>query len=266
VSGPALVEARAVLWVAPAAAESPREILHGVDVTVHAGERVGLVGPSGAGKTTLVTILAGLLEPSAGSVRAETGSVGLVFQEPERGFFEETVLEDVAFGPRNRGASPEAARDDAREALRRVGLDPDRFGARAPETLSGGEARRAAIAGVLAFRPRLVILDEPTIGLDADGVSRFRAVLRALTTAGVAVLLVSHDLPLVRSECERVIVLEDGLVTWEGSAWALVDVSSAWNEADPLAEVRRALVAGGMVTEDVPCEPAVLAEAFARTR
>jgi energy-coupling factor transport system ATP-binding protein len=190
--------------------------------------------------------------------------VGLVFQEPERGFFEETVLEDVSFGPRNRGASGDAARNDARDALERVGLDPARFAGRAPETLSGGEARRAAIAGVLAFRPRLVILDEPTIGLDADGVERFRAVLHGLTAAGVAVLLVSHDLPLVRSECERVIVLENGRITWEGSAYALADVSSDWNEAEPLVAVHRALRTTGAVPDDTPCDPVRLAEAVSR--
>jgi len=173
------------------------------------------------------------------------------------------VLEDVAFGPRNRGASPDAARDAARDTLERVGLDPERFASRAPETLSGGEARRAAIAGVLAFRPRLVILDEPTLGLDADGVDRFRAVLHGLAKAGAAILIVSHDLALVRAECDRVLVLEDGRVTWEGRAWALGEVPGDWNEAEPLATVRRALVAAGNVGEDVPCDPAKLAEAVA---
>lgn len=258
-----LLEARDVHWTPPDA-ELPREILRGIDVSIDPGERVALTGPSGAGKTTLATILAGLLDPSSGSVRAEAGTIGMVFQEPERGFFEETVLEDVAFGPRNRGASSSTARDAARDALERVGLNPERFGDRAPETLSGGEARRAAIAGVLAFRPRLVIFDEPTVGLDADGVDRFRAVLHGLAAAGVAVLVVTHDSSLVRSECDRVIVLEDGRVTWQGSVYALADAPSDWNEAEPLVSVRRALVAAGAVGGDVPCDPVQLAEALSR--
>jgi energy-coupling factor transporter ATP-binding protein EcfA2 len=153
-------------------------VIRGVTLAIGSGERVGLVGRSGAGKTTLVTLMAGLMEPTAGHV-TRAGRVGIAFQEPERGFFEETVLLDVAFGPANLGASEDVARERAAEALVRVGLDPVRFGGRAPETLSGGEARRAAIAGVLAMQPDLLILDEPTTGLDADGVRRLRDVLRA---------------------------------------------------------------------------------------
>jgi energy-coupling factor transport system ATP-binding protein len=267
VSAPVLVRARGVAWTAPDLADRPREVLRDIDLELSVGERVGLVGPSGAGKTSLVSVLAGLQEPTRGTVEAEPGSVGVVFQEPERGFFEETVLEDVAFGPRNRGASREAARDDARDALRRVGLDPDVFGGRAPETLSGGEARRAAIAGVLAFRPRVVLFDEPTIGLDADGVARFLDVFRTLATGGVTVLLVSHDLPLVWRECERVLVLEEGRIAWEGGGGALAEEAPpAWVDPDPLGAVKRALVGAGLAPGTVPCDPEALAEAFARGR
>ena len=147
----------AVRWSAPGGLGGG-EILCGVDLAIEAGEAVGLMGPSGAGKTTLATIVARLFEPTGGRVEwCGGGAVGLVFQEPERGFFEETVLEDVAFGPVNAGASIDAAHELATRALERVGLDPEKIGGRMPESLSGGEARRAAIAGVIAFEPALVI-------------------------------------------------------------------------------------------------------------
>lgn len=196
-------------------------ILDDVSLSIRSGDALGLVGPSGAGKTTLLLLLAGLLEPSSGRVHhvgSDRSSVGLVFQEPERAFFEATVLEDVAFGPRNRGFAEAAALDAAREALARVGLDVDAIGSRAPETLSGGEARRAAIAGILAFAPRAVLFDEPTIGLDADGVERFRTIRARLSEEGVATVLVSHDLPLVVAECDHVITLRAGRIESEGPA------------------------------------------------
>jgi energy-coupling factor transport system ATP-binding protein len=213
--GEAIVRAESVSFRADFAGE----ILRAVSMEIRPGERLGLLGPSGAGKTTLVSLLAGLLEPSAGRVEARGGDrsvVGLVFQEPERAFFEASVLDDVAFGPRNRGLTPDAAREAARDALRRVGLDPEAIGPRLPETLSGGEARRAAIAGILAFAPRAVLFDEPTTGLDAEGTRRLREILARLAADGIASLMVSHDLPLVRAECDRVIVLREGEIAWQG--------------------------------------------------
>jgi energy-coupling factor transport system ATP-binding protein len=248
----------------------PREVLRGIDLEVHRGERIGIVGRSGAGKTTLVTVLAGLLQPTAGRV-VGASEAGLVFQEAERSFFEETVLADVAFGAANRSASPEQAKEQARAALRTVGLDPDVVGPRMPETLSGGEARRAAIAGILAFAPSLVVLDEPTTGLDAEGVHRLRDVLREFRRSGRAYVIVSHDVGLVAEECERIVVLEAGRIAWDGPAARLAEaLPEDWRE-DPaqwggeMPVIAAAMREAGWIDDSVPPTPEVLAAAW-RTR
>jgi len=258
-SGPT-VRLRGVRWVADAGLPGEREVLAGIDLELRAGDRIGLVGRSGSGKTTLATILAGLLEPTDGSVE---GSAALVFQEPERSFFEETVREDVSFGPRNAGLTEAAALARADEALATCGLDPARFGPRAPETLSGGEARRAAVAGVVAFEPDLLVFDEPTTGLDADGIEQLRAVLAALRARGAGWLLVSHDVALIASECARALVLEDGRIAWEGPGDRIAE---RWPDADQgtIAQVASAFLARGWRREADPATPEALAEAWER--
>jgi energy-coupling factor transport system ATP-binding protein len=253
------VRLRGVRWIADRGFPGEREVLRGIDLELRSGDRLGLVGRSGSGKTTLATILAGLLEPSAGEVE---GAAALVFQDPERSFFEETVREDVAFGPRNRGLPDADALARADDALATCGLDPERFGPRAPETLSGGEARRAAIAGVVAFRPDLLVFDEPTSGLDADGVAQFRAVLAALRAREAGYLLISHDAALLAAECERALVLEEGRIAWDGPADRIAE---RWPDADQgaLADVAEAFLARGWRRADDPVTPEALAEAWA---
>ncbi|NNE43621.1 MAG: ATP-binding cassette domain-containing protein [Gemmatimonadetes bacterium] len=254
VNSGALLRAEGIRWTADAGLPGSRDVLRGITLTLHENEACGIVGPSGAGKTTLVTVLAGLLAPDHGDVRFADGTVpgpgdvGLVFQEAERAFFEETVLDDVAFGARNIGLDEPAARERAREALHAVGLDPATFGDRAPETLSGGEARRAAIAGVLVMEPRLVVFDEPPTGLAAAGPERLHDVLRDLRERGVPTLTVSHDLDFVRETCGRVVVLEEGAITWDGPADSLADgLPESWrrNPGDSGGEM--ALIAAAMV-------------------
>lgn len=222
-----LVRLQGVHWASEDGTGPAREVLRGVDLEVFPGERVGVTGRTGAGKTTLAAILAGLMPPAAGEVErsrpakrtaAPRVPVALAFQEPERGFFEETVERDVAFGPANLGLPEADARARAHAALDRVGLDPAAFGPRSPETLSGGEARRAGIAGLLALESDLVVLDEPTTGLDAEGVARLRHILAGLRHDGTAFLLVSHETALLRAECDRVLELVDGrLAPYAGS-------------------------------------------------
>ncbi len=222
-----LVRMQGIAWRASDVGDGERVVLDGVDLRVGTGESLGLFGRSGAGKTILATVLAELSPPSAGTIEwpneappsagRRRSRAALAFQEPERGFFEETVLADVAFGPRNLGLSEEAAMRRAADALRKTGLDPDVFGARDPLTRSGGEARRAALAGIMAMESRLVILDEPTTGLDADGWARLRDLLAALRRDGVATLLVSHEMALLATECERVAVLEAGRIACSDS-------------------------------------------------
>ncbi len=275
-----LVRLESVGWKADVGLPSERAILTGIDLAIHPGERIGLVGRSGSGKTTLATILAGLVDPASGEIWDDErlrsrgglpspGAIGVVFQEPETGFFEETVLADVTFGPRAVGVRETDAPLRAEEALRAVGLDPSVFGERAPETLSGGEARRAAIAGVLAFRPRLVVFDEPTTGLDAEGLDRFRSILESIHARGAAYLVVSHDLPILLEHCDRILVLDQGRLAWDGPAIDLAkglpeswvrDLTLRGGEMIALAQ---ALRDHGWIGDDVPPTPEALARAWA---
>jgi energy-coupling factor transport system ATP-binding protein len=197
-----------------------RRVLRDVRLCVGAGEVLLVAGPSGAGKSTLLGLMAGLLQPEEGAVRLaggrapRPGDVGLAFQRPEDQLFASTVLKDVAFGPRRRGAGRPAAAAAARSALGRVGLDPDVFGARSPFALSGGQARRAALAGVLALEAPLYAFDEPTAGLDARGTANFGALVRDLAAAGAGVCVVSHDVERLLPLAHRVAVLgQDGTCT-----------------------------------------------------
>jgi len=204
--------------------------LKGVDVSLAAGSAVALIGPSGSGKTTLAQHLNGLLKPSEGRVlldgediwgpgadgTAVRRKVGLIFQFPELQLFEETLAEDVAFGPRNLGHGPAEVTRLVRDALDLVGLPVDDFGPRSPISLSGGERRRAAIAGVLAMDPQVLVLDEPTAGLDPQTAAVLSRVLRHLRAEGRTLLLITHDMDLVAELADRVIVLVDGAVAVSG--------------------------------------------------
>jgi energy-coupling factor transport system ATP-binding protein len=167
-------------------------------------------------------------EPLTG--RSARGAVGLVFQDAETQLFAETIADDVAFGPRNLRATPQAAAEAARDALSRVGLDPDAYGPRSPFGLSGGEARRAAIAGVLAMRPRYLLLDEPTAGLDARGGEAVRALIGAERERS-GVVVVSHSAAEFLGEADRVLLLAGGRTAFEGAAADLVADPGAFDRA-----------------------------------
>lgn len=210
--------------------------LEGVSLVVERGNVVLVAGATGSGKSTLLRLASGLLLPQSGSmsldgapiagiVAGERGGVGLAFQSPEAQLFAETVLDDVAFGPRNQGLSHQDADARARDALARVGLEPQLFSDRSPFGLSGGEARRAALAGVLALEPAYLLLDEPTAGLDADGRDAVLALIgEARRSAGVVV--VSHDLEIFLPVADRVLLLAAGRPSFSGSAITLLDEPS----------------------------------------
>lgn len=174
-------------------------------------------GPTGSGKSTLMRLLAGLIDPLEGSVcvggaTTSPAVVACSFQRAEDQLFADTVLEDVAFGPRNLGCVPAEADLRAREALERVGLDPEAFGARSPFCLSGGQMRRVALAGVLAMGTPFVALDEPTVGLDARGLDDLRTLLEGLRSRGVGVVIVSHDVERCLPLVDELVVLAEGRV------------------------------------------------------
>jgi energy-coupling factor transport system ATP-binding protein len=199
--------------------------LRDVTLEIRSGELVGIVGPTGSGKSTLVQHFNGLLRPTAGRVLVDGESlerrgadlrrvrraVGLLFQYPEHQLFEETVARDVAFGPRNLGLGESEIRARVDWALRLVGLDPERFGPRSPFSLSGGEMRRVAIAGVLAMKPKVIVLDEPTAGLDPVGRREILDRIRALRREErITIVLIAHSMDEVARLCERIIVLDAG--------------------------------------------------------
>jgi energy-coupling factor transporter ATP-binding protein EcfA2/sirohydrochlorin ferrochelatase len=197
--------------------------LAGVDLTVMPGERVAILGPNGAGKTTFVLQLNGLLEGAEGSVSvggvelsARTRKelrcrVGVVFQDPDDQLFMPTVEADVAFGPANQGLRGDELRARVDEALREVGLEDER--ARAPHALSAGQRRRAAVAGVLAMRPDVLVLDEPSSALDP---AARRELADVVVSLRITTLLVTHDLPYALELCPRSVVLDRGVIVADG--------------------------------------------------
>jgi cobalt/nickel transport system ATP-binding protein len=200
-----------------------RQALDGLSLAVSAGESVGLIGPNGAGKTTLFLCLCGVLRPTPGAVSVAgldpsdlaqrkqlPARVGVVFQNPDDQLFSSTVAEDVAFGPLNLGLPAAEVRERVADALKRTGLTGQDD--RVPSHLSGGEKRRAAIAGVLAMHPEILLLDEPSMFLDPRG---RRELMRLFNALPGTKLIASHDLPLIRDTCARVILMDAGRVVVE---------------------------------------------------
>ena len=199
--------------------------LSDVSLTIEDGSYTALIGHTGSGKSTILQLLDGLLVPSQGSVRVfdtlitSTSKnkdirqirkqVGLVFQFAENQIFEETVLKDVAFGPKNFGVSEEDAEKIAREKLALVGIDESLFN-RSPFELSGGQMRRVAIAGILAMEPAILVLDEPTAGLDPLGRKELMNLFKKLHQSGMTIVLVTHLMDDVAEYANQVYVMEKG--------------------------------------------------------
>ena len=195
-----------------------------ISFTIEDGEFIGLIGHTGSGKSTLIQHLNGLLRPTSGTVlfngedifekgydlRKLRSKVGMVFQYPEYQLFEETVLQDVMFGPLNMGMSPEEAREKAKAALWLTGF-PEELYSHSPFDLSGGQKRRVAIAGVLSMDPEVLILDEPAAGLDPGGRTEILDIISSLQTAkGITIILVSHSMDDVARYATRIMALSEG--------------------------------------------------------
>ena len=228
-----------------------RAALQDVSLKIERGEFVGLIGQTGSGKSTLIQHINGLLKPTMGRVlfdgediwkdvkftRSIRFKVGLVFQYPEYQLFEETVWQDIAFGPKNMGLSEQQVRERVQRAAGFVGISDQEL-QKSPFDLSGGQKRRAAIAGVIAMEPDVLILDEPTAGLDPMGCENILSNIRAYQKAqGAAVVMVSHSMEEVARNVERILVMNGGRLVMDGTP------ETVFTQAEELAEI-------GL---DVPC-------------
>ncbi|HHW90545.1 MAG TPA: energy-coupling factor transporter ATPase [Clostridiales bacterium] len=200
------------------------DALKNVHMTIDDGEFVGIIGHTGSGKSTLVLHLNGLIKLTSGKILVNDidlskkydykklrSTVGIVFQYPEYQLFDETVEKDIAFGPKNLGLSKEEVAYRVRTAMEMVGLDYEIIKDRSPFELSGGQKRRAALAGVIAMHPKILILDEPTAGLDPKGKENILELVHSIKKASqVTVIMISHNMDEINEHCTRVAVLNQG--------------------------------------------------------
>ena len=204
------------------------QALKNVNIKIEKGEKIAIMGPNGAGKSTLFSHFNGLTEPTSGHVEVDgekiifereellkvRQKVGIVFQDPNDQLFAPTVKEDVAFGPMNLGLEYEEVERRISEALEMVGMDG--FEEKTPHHLSGGQQKRVAIAGIVAMRPDIMILDEPTAGLDPEGVDKVLDILNNLNKEGMSIVISSHDIEMVNHFAEKIFVLYDGEIIAQG--------------------------------------------------
>ena len=208
-----------------------RVAIHDIDFSAEKGEYLGIIGATGSGKSTFIQHLNGLLKPSSGTVyfdgrdvheskkyaRDTRFKVGLVFQYPEYQLFESTLFLDIAFGPRNMGLDEQDVRERVHEAAGFAGLD-EALLEKSPFELSGGQKRRAAIAGVIAMRPEVLILDEPTAGLDPRGRDEIIANIMSYKHArGATVIMVTHDMEEIARTVDRIVLFDTGSIAMEGT-------------------------------------------------
>lgn len=240
-----------------------RRALNDVSLEISKGEFVAIIGHTGSGKSTLVQHLNGLLKPTEGKafidevdlsgkgteVKAARQQVGMVFQYPEHQIFAETVFEDIAFGPRNKGFNEDEVAKQVREAMAFVGLDYDTYAQRSPFQLSGGQMRRVAIAGVVAMNPDYLVLDEPSAGLDPRSRNAvFKEILELHKSRGIAIVLVTHSMEEAAKYADRMLVINGGKVMFDGKPMEIfrnhsqeliavgMDVPQVFNLADLLRQ------------------------------
>ncbi len=209
-----------------------KSALEDISLDIAEGDFIGLIGHTGSGKSTLVQHLNGLIKPTSGEIIVDGQSlsdketkmkkirqkVGLVFQYPEHQLFEETIYKDIAFGPKNLGLSEEEIDSRVRRAMELVGLDFEELKERSPFELSGGQKRRVAIAGVIAMKPKVLILDEPTAGLDPQGRDDILDEIRKLyEKENITIILVSHSMEDIARLVNRTIVMHKGRIAMDGT-------------------------------------------------
>lgn len=256
-----------------------RRALNDVSLEIAKGEFVAIIGHTGSGKSTLVQHLNGLLKPTEGKAaiddidlsakgaeaKAARQQVGMVFQYPEHQIFAETVFEDIAFGPHNKGFNEEEVAKQVREAMAFVGLDYDTYAQRSPFQLSGGQMRRVAIAGVVAMNPDYLVLDEPSAGLDPRSRNAvFKEILALHKSRGIAIVLVTHSMEEAAKYADRMLVINGGRVMFDGKpieifrnhSKELVEVGMDVPQGFKLADMLRQR--GMQLPEDIKDENALI--------
>lgn len=203
--------------------------LKNINIEIEKGEKVAIIGPNGAGKSTLFSHFNGLTEPTSGCVKIEgkpisfekdkllkvRQKVGIVFQDPNDQLFAPTVKEDIAFGPMNLGLSYDEVEKRVEDALKMVGME--NYEDKTPHHLSGGQQKRIAIAGIIAMKPELMILDEPTAGLDPDGVEKVLNIMNQLNEEGMTLIISSHDIDMISKYADKIFVLYNGEIIESGN-------------------------------------------------
>ena len=205
------------------------QALKNINIEIEKGEKVAIIGPNGAGKSTLFSHFNGLTEPTSGCVKIEDKpisfekdellkvrqKVGIVFQDPNDQLFAPTVKEDIAFGPMNLGLSYDEVEKRVEDALKMVGME--NYEDKTPHHLSGGQQKRIAIAGIIAMKPELMILDEPTAGLDPDGVEKVLNIMNQLNEEGMTLIISSHDIDMISKYPDKIFVLYNGEIIESGN-------------------------------------------------
>lgn len=258
--------------------------LRDVDLEISEGKVTAIIGATGSGKSTLVQHLNALLLPTSGELeildrviqmdvkpkklKSLRKEVGLVFQFPEYQLFEETILKDVGFGPRNFGSNEEEANEKSKKALELVGISEEYY-ERSPLDLSGGQKRRVAIAGILAMDPSVVVLDEPTAGLDPQGAKQMMTLFKSLNREHKkTVLIVTHDMEHVLNYCDEVVVMKNGEIECKATVaeffrdYALMD--SVGVVAPAVIELRKQLQDKGFKLSDQALSLDVIAQEISK--
>jgi energy-coupling factor transporter ATPase len=255
-----------------------RKALDGISLKIDKGEFIGIIGPTGSGKSTLAQHLNGLLLPTSGEVLIDgqdtkhkntdlkkiRQKVGLVFQFPEVQLFEETVYEDISFGPRNLELPEDEIEMRVKKSMERAGLDFGQFAHRSPFHLSGGEQRKVAIAGILALQPEILVLDEPTSGLDGKSTRDVKTFLKELNLTGITIIMISHNMDLIAELVQKILLLVQGnllaFCSKKDFFQDLERIKSTGLELPHVVEFNRRLKARGIEIGEVPFNEAELVD------